>query len=65
MAVIDELMAEDILWHFPGNSQVSGDFKGKPEVMSWLGKQAELSASVAAFAAWVNARRASHRGDVR
>ena len=43
MAVIDELMAEDIVWHFPGNSQVSGDFKGKAEVMSWLAKQAELS----------------------
>jgi ketosteroid isomerase-like protein len=43
MAVIDELMAEDIVWHFPGNSQVSGDFKGKAAVMSWLAKQAELS----------------------
>src|SRR5438132_7038507 len=43
MAVIDELFAEDIVWHFPGNSQVSGDFKGKAEVMSWLAKNAELS----------------------
>ena len=43
IATLQELFADDIVWHFPGNSQVSGDFKGKAEVLGWLAKNAELS----------------------
>lgn len=40
---VQGLFADDIVWHVPGNSQVSGDYKGQGEVMGWLGKNAELS----------------------
>jgi uncharacterized protein len=43
MAALDRLFAEDIVWHFPGTSAVSGDFRGKAEVLGWLSKNAELS----------------------
>jgi ketosteroid isomerase-like protein len=35
--------ADDIVWHVPGTSQLSGDYKGQGEVMGWLGKNLELS----------------------
>ena len=43
IGTLQELFADDIVWHFPGSSVVSGDFKGKAEVMGWLAKNAELS----------------------
>ena len=43
IATLQELFADDIVWHFPGNSPVSGDFNGKAEVLGWLAKNAELS----------------------
>jgi uncharacterized protein len=43
MQVLGDLLAEDIVWHFPGTSLVSGDFKGKAEVLAWVTKSAELS----------------------
>jgi hypothetical protein len=43
MATIAELFADDIVWHAPGNSPLSGDFKGRDSVLELLGKSAELS----------------------
>ncbi len=43
MATLDELFADDIEWHAPGNSPVSGDFKGKPDVFGSFGRLGELS----------------------
>jgi uncharacterized protein len=43
IATLQELFADDIVWHFPGSSPVSGDFNGKDEVLGWLAKNAELS----------------------
>jgi ketosteroid isomerase-like protein len=43
IATLQELFADDIVWHFPGSSPVSGDFNGKAEVLGWLAKNAELS----------------------
>ncbi len=40
---VQSLFADDIVWHVGGNNQLSGDYKGKQEVMEWLGKNAELS----------------------
>lgn len=40
---VQSLFADDIVWHVGGNNQLSGDYKGKQEVMGWLGKNAELT----------------------
>lgn len=37
------LFADDILWHSPGRSPISGDHKGKEELMAFFGKKMELS----------------------
>jgi ketosteroid isomerase-like protein len=43
MDALRELFAEDIVWHFPGHSQVSGDFAGRDEVLQWLARSFELT----------------------
>jgi hypothetical protein len=39
----DTFFAEDIRWHFPGKSQMAGDYQGVDDVLAWLGKTFELS----------------------
>ncbi len=41
-----ENIADDIEWIVPGNSAVSGSYKGKQEVLGFWGKLAEKSFSV-------------------
>ena len=43
MATLDELFADDIVWHAPGRNQLSGDFVGKPAVFGTFAKVAELT----------------------
>ena len=43
MATLNDLFADDIKWHAPGRSQVSGDFRGKDEVFANLQKNMELT----------------------
>lgn len=43
MATIAELFADDIVWHAPGKSPLSGDYKGLDSVLALFGKTAELS----------------------
>ena len=43
MATLDELFADDIVWHAPGRNQLSGDFHGKQEVFASFQKVAELT----------------------
>ena len=43
MAVLNDLFAEDILWHIAGRSQLSGDYKGRDAVFGFFGKLMELS----------------------
>jgi uncharacterized protein len=38
MATIDTLFADDIVWHVPGNGIMSGDYKGKEEVLNMFGR---------------------------
>ena len=42
-AALNELFADDIEWHAPGRSQVSGDFRGKDEVFTQFAKVFELT----------------------
>ena len=43
MATVNELMADDVVWHVGGNSSLSGDYKGKDAVFGFFGKLMELS----------------------
>ena len=43
MDTIRELFADDIVFHVPGNSQVSGDYRGTDNVFGFFGKLVELS----------------------
>jgi ketosteroid isomerase-like protein len=43
MATLNDLFADDIKWHAPGRSQVSGDFRGKEQVFGEFGKIFELT----------------------
>jgi ketosteroid isomerase-like protein len=38
MATIDELFADDIVWHVGGTGILSGDYKGKEEVIGMFGR---------------------------
>jgi uncharacterized protein len=43
MATLNELFADDIVWHTAGRSQLSGTFHGKQEVFGNFMKLAELT----------------------
>lgn len=41
MDAVNELFADDIVWHVPGNNMLSGDYEGKDAVFGFLGKVME------------------------
>lgn len=41
--VLNDLFADDILWHVAGRSAISGDYKGRDQVFGFFGKLMELS----------------------
>lgn len=41
--VLNELFADDIVWHVAGRSAISGDYKGRDQVFGFFGKLMELS----------------------
>jgi ketosteroid isomerase-like protein len=43
MDTINEIFADDIVWHIPGRSPLAGDYKGKNEVFGFFGQLAERS----------------------
>lgn len=43
MATLNELFADDIVWHSPGRNQMSGDFKGTDAVLEQFRKIFEVS----------------------
>lgn len=38
MQTVNDLFAEDIVWHVPGRSQLAGDYKGKDQVFEFFTK---------------------------
>ena len=40
---VRESFADDIVWHIPGKSPMSGDYKGKEEVLGFLGRTVEMT----------------------
>jgi uncharacterized protein len=43
LAALNDLFAEDIVWHAPGRNQIAGDFRGKDEVFGVFAKVFELT----------------------
>ncbi|MEX2459296.1 MAG: nuclear transport factor 2 family protein [Actinomycetota bacterium] len=43
MATVASLFADDVVWHSPGRSAISGDFKGQDEVFAFFGKLVEMT----------------------
>jgi ketosteroid isomerase-like protein len=40
---IRSLVAEDVVWHVPGHHAMAGEIRGIDELITWLGRLAELS----------------------
>ena len=48
--VLTEMIAEDTVWHWPGKSLISGEFRGREAVFrKFFGKMDELSGGTAKF----------------
>jgi ketosteroid isomerase-like protein len=43
MDTINELFADDVVWHVAGRSPISGDYVGKEQVFGFFGRLQELS----------------------
>lgn len=41
--VLNEILAEDVVWHVGGRSSQSGDYRGREQVGAWFGRNFELS----------------------
>lgn len=41
MATLGELLADDIVWHFPGDNLLSGDYEGKEAVFGLFAQLAQ------------------------
>jgi ketosteroid isomerase-like protein len=42
-AVLNEIFAEDLLWHEGGRNQLSGDYRGRDAVFGFFGKAMEVT----------------------
>ena len=42
-AVLNDLFAEDLLWHEPGRNQLAGDYRGRDAVTGTFGKVMEVT----------------------
>jgi len=43
LAPVDELLAEDVVWHVPGTSPIAGDYRGREAVTGYLRLRRELA----------------------
>jgi len=43
LAVLNDLFAEDLLWHEPGRNQLAGDYRGREAVFGLFGKLMEVT----------------------
>jgi uncharacterized protein len=43
LAALNDLFAEDVLWHVSGRSQLAGDYRGRDAVYELFGKLMELT----------------------
>ena len=47
LATIDQLLAEDAVWHVAGRSPLAGDYTGKEQIFGFFGTLQELSGGTA------------------
>ena len=47
MDTVNELLADDVVWHVAGRSPLAGDYSGKEQVFGFFGKLQELSGGTA------------------
>jgi len=43
LAAVEELLAEDVVWHVPGTSPIAGDYRGRRAVIGYFGLRRELA----------------------
>lgn len=43
LAVLNDVLASDVLWHEGGRNQLSGDYRGRDAVLSFFGKMMEIT----------------------
>ena len=43
-ASLAAILADDVVWHVPGRSAISGEYRGKAEVMEYERRRRELAA---------------------
>jgi ketosteroid isomerase-like protein len=43
LAALNDVFAEDVLWHETGRSQLSGDYRGRDAVFGFFGKVMEVT----------------------
>jgi hypothetical protein len=42
LPAIEALVAEDVVWHIPGDNQMAGDIEGREALREWLGRVRDL-----------------------
>jgi ketosteroid isomerase-like protein len=40
---LEDLLADDVVWHVPGRSAIAGTYRGKAEVMSYVQRRRSLT----------------------
>ena len=43
LAAVEELLADDIVWHVPGTSPIAGDHRGREAVVAYFRRRRELA----------------------
>jgi YbgC/YbaW family acyl-CoA thioester hydrolase len=43
LAAVEELLAEDVVWHVPGTSPIAGDYRGRDAVTGYFRRRRELA----------------------
>jgi ketosteroid isomerase-like protein len=42
-AVLADAFTDDVVWHVPGRSAISGDYRGKEQVMTYVRRRREIA----------------------
>jgi ketosteroid isomerase-like protein len=42
LSAIERLVAEDVVWHVPGDNPMAGDIQGRQALLEWLGRVSGL-----------------------
>jgi ketosteroid isomerase-like protein len=43
VAPVEDLLAEDVVWHVPGTSPIAGDYRGRAAVLRYFRRRRELA----------------------